>query len=55
MKTPSAVNLHIFHLMMEAEILSETLGFYPQPTRFFTREFIGSSRREIFKSYYSLS
>jgi hypothetical protein len=39
-------------LMMEAEMVSETLGFYPQLTRLVAREdFIEFSRRESFKSY----
>jgi hypothetical protein len=38
--------------MMEAEIVSETLGFFPQLTRIVAREdFIAFSRRESFKSY----
>jgi hypothetical protein len=37
--------------MMEAEMVSETLGFYPQLTRLVAREnFIEFSRRESFKS-----
>jgi hypothetical protein len=31
--------LHIIPLMMEAEMVSETLGFYPQLTRLFAREY----------------
>jgi hypothetical protein len=39
-------------LMMEAEMVSETLGFYPQLTRLVIREdFIEFSHRESFKSY----
>jgi hypothetical protein len=37
--------------MIEAEMVSETLGFYPQLTWLVTREeFIEFSRRESFKS-----
>jgi hypothetical protein len=39
------------HLMMEAEMFSETLGFYPQLTRLVAREdVIEFSRRATFKS-----
>jgi hypothetical protein len=37
--------------MMEADMVSETLGFYPQLTRLVARDFIEFSRRESFKSY----
>jgi hypothetical protein len=38
--------------MMEAEKISETVGFYPELTRLVAREdFIEFSRRESFKSY----
>jgi hypothetical protein len=37
--------------MMEAEMVSETLGFYPQLTRLVAREhFMEFSRRESFKT-----
>jgi hypothetical protein len=43
---------YIIPLMMEADMVSETLGFYPQLTRLVAREdFIEFSRRESFKSY----
>jgi hypothetical protein len=38
--------------MIEAKMVSETLGVYPQLTRLVTRDdFIEFSRRESFKSY----
>jgi hypothetical protein len=43
---------NIIPLIKEAEMVSETLGFYPQLKRFVAREeFIDFSRRESFKSY----
>jgi hypothetical protein len=48
----SAVNLHIIPLMMEVEMVSETLGFYPQLTQLVAQEdFIKFSRHESFRSY----
>jgi hypothetical protein len=42
----------IIPLMMEGEMVSETLGSCPQLTRLVTREdFIEFNRRESFKSY----
>jgi hypothetical protein len=42
----------IIPLMMEAEMVSETLGFYPQLTQLVTQEhFIEFSNCESFKSY----
>jgi hypothetical protein len=53
--TPSAVNLHIIPLMMEAEMVSETMGFHPQLTQLVDREdFIEFGRRESFKSIMNL-
>jgi hypothetical protein len=44
--------VNIIPLTMEAEMFSETLGFYPQLTRFVAREdLIEFSRRENFKSH----
>jgi hypothetical protein len=49
---PPSPSSSIIPLMMEAEMVSETLGFYPQLTQLVAREyFIKFSRRESFKSY----
>jgi hypothetical protein len=51
-QTSSAVNLHIIPLMMDAEMVSEMLGVYPQLTWLFVWEdFIEFSCCESFKSY----
>jgi hypothetical protein len=48
--------LHIIPVMMEAEMVSETLDFYPQLTQLVAQEdFMEFSRRESFNSYIFLN
>jgi hypothetical protein len=50
--SPPPSSGRIIPLMMEAEMVSETLGFFPQLTLLVAREdFIEFSRRESFKSF----
>jgi hypothetical protein len=51
-KPASHINASLIPLMMETEMVFETLGFYPQTTRLVAREdFIEFSHHESFKSY----